>query len=679
MTHSKELSQSKACKRLRGVGLSKNQALGILNEVQKWVASSGTEWTIKRLKSLKVAYINKLAGSDEPFKHAPWITYANGIPKGPFGMLFKISKVQKALSALMVYSEYISNKPTKQQLAKFVNAVTSPFLGDTDSTPHIYQSLMDEMINVVRSSDTSYIKNIGHSHPETFSVRKVRIPAVVTEMVDPKGSSRRYHDVLKSKDNNMEDFVDSFSHPYIERYYQHLPDLPKGIEEIMTAIAFRGDSFDDLDDSLVGRIGFIQEPGYKLRTIANPLPSIQVALSRLGNKIYEMLKHIPEDCTFNQESAVLDTQEFLRKNSGSDDSSRLMSIDLSSATDRFPLEAQEVVLATLARVGIIDSVDISLFQKVSRSEWLMPGGSETISWKVGQPLGVFPSFGVFALTHNLLARSVKPTFYRVLGDDIIIDYDSGVKLRQLYTELGLVISEDKSITSNSLAEFGGRLIMANQSFVQPKWKDISDRSFIELAKNLGPKSLKLFKPRQQKILKLLAEVHPDVHPWGLNWNVKGEGYEARITHSKQVMQHFLETDNDLISFSRNQVELQALRWSTQVKEFYDFKCHLKDDSYFTVPLASRLFGDLTIGKPDSVKTLSGEFLDQFDLSVEDAVLAKTKTDFIRLCKDAMKPTGFNVASIGSFSDPRGETTLSVAERKLVKAKFPTPKMGTLNI
>ena len=681
MENKKLLNQSVACKRLRAVGLTQRQTLDILDLVHLWTKSSGEEWTIKRLKSLKVAYINKLAGSPRPFKHSPWISRRGDTPKGVFSPIFKMKKVQKALSVLMVYTSYVSKELTKSQLNKFVTAVTSPSKGEARNlTVSLVERQADMLVDSLNGEDFRKISHTKHSHPTVFSERKIRIPVVrLVEANDPLEGAihafgQDFEAVVKTADMNNTDFISSFTHPIVESYYNRFETLPSGIEEISIANAFQGDYFSEMENISVGRVSTLQEVGLKARFIANAFPSIQVALSRLGNKIYRLLKHIDGDRTFDQDSAITNVQDFLNSN---ENTKGLMSIDLSSATDRFPLSLQLSVLQRLVDRGLLESEDVELFSEVSRSLFTMPDGT-TIKWEVGQPLGVYPSFGVFALTHNMLAQSVQPKFYQVLGDDIVIDYEAGVRLRRKYSELGLDISEDKSIASHSLAEFGGRLISNNKAYIQPKWKDISDRSFIELARNLGPKSLGLFKPRQKRILKILSDVHPDIHSWGLNWNVNQLSYSERITLSNDVMQHFLDEENDLLNLRVDQIELRDLKWGLIVKEFFDYPCLLpKAQDYIKRDVNSVLLSSLS--KSDNQKLnnfgLESDFLDQFNLSCSDLITSKGNIRFIDIPHGEPIPHGFGIESgVAPQGDPRGQSTLEVAESKILnKDKFKSKK------
>ena len=664
------LNPDVVCNRLRSVGLTQKHTHHILNTILLWQKSNGTEWTIKRLKAYKVAYVNLIAGDPRPFKHSPWISYNHktNIPKGCFGPIFKMRRAQKAIAVLMLYTTYVAKKVTTTQLQKFVSAVTLPTKADSLKESYILNSIEDKVRDFVISLDTPIrrsIENQSHLHPSTFADRHVRTPCLVPGRTS-KGRiciDGSVPDVVKTSEMNLDVFIQSFNHPIILDYYDGLLDIPNGVEEIINSTYFMGDTFGNTDVSVVGKIGFIQEPGFKLRAVANPFPSMQVALSRLGARIYSLLNQIPEDCTFDQTEATTHIQNFLNSELNVNG---LMSIDLSSATDRFPMALQVKVLHVLAHKGLIDWEDVDLFEKVSSSNFIMPDGS-TIKWEVGQPLGVFPSFGVFALTHNMLVRLAEPTFYRVLGDDVIVDSEAGSRLRVLYDALGLDISEDKSINSLILGEFGGRLIAKHQFFVQPKWKDISDHSFLDLARNLGPKSMALFKPRQIKILKILSDVHPDVHPWGLNWNVQGLTYDSRIRISKEVMDRFLDEGAELVEAGKNQSEQRDLKWGMRVKDFADHGFLLPKPPIRHSSRAAQiaLFESLPLGALGKALFIDGSDLDQFGLNCSDIIhefyVSKLHVD---ICDEL--PYGYSLMPRILKSDPRGPSLLEVAEKKLKK-------------
>jgi hypothetical protein len=297
------------------------------------------------------------------------------------------------------------------------------------------------------------------------------------------------------------------------------------------------------DTPLVGTLGFIQEPGYKLRYVANPHRVYQQALKPLGDHLFRTLEAMPLDSTYDQEAGV----EYCRKQLS--EGYRAWSFDLSSATDNFPLSLQ---LSFLERIGVGD-LWRDFFAEVSHGDWDIPYGSiprlrekdvpfvrgatasgytpQRMRWTIGQPLGLYPSFASFSLTHHALIRglfhqcNLEPR-YRVLGDDVVIFNDTvGPMYRDLMNDLGVPISAHKTIVSDKLCEFAGRVIFPDRVLRGYKWRGTNDNSFVDVFANLGWRSLSLFRPRQRKVLRVLGIV-PE--PWGLGFNPKGWAYSDRL-------------------------------------------------------------------------------------------------------------------------------------------------------
>jgi len=89
----------------------------------------------------------------------------------------------------------------------------------------------------------------------------------------------------------------------------------------------------------------------------------------------------------------------------------------------------------------------------------------TVFYAVGQPMGLYSSWPLLAVTHHLIvkyaAESVGKTDfrqYRILGDDIVIR-DSAVAgaYRTVMADLGVVISPEKTLVSRDTFEFAKRL------------------------------------------------------------------------------------------------------------------------------------------------------------------------------------------------------------------------------
>ena len=126
---------------LRLCGFNELQTNSIVGEVVKWESYNGPEWTVNRLKALKEWLINLKGGNKNYYPSSHWIaskTYDGmKVPKGIFGSIFRYALTQKkvklftkALSAIMVYTDFKSESLTPTQAKKTIDAFTAPFAGD---------------------------------------------------------------------------------------------------------------------------------------------------------------------------------------------------------------------------------------------------------------------------------------------------------------------------------------------------------------------------------------------------------------------------------------------------------------------------------------------------------------------------------------------------------------------
>ncbi|XP_028059367.1 uncharacterized protein LOC114263071 [Camellia sinensis] len=144
----------------------------------------------------------------------------------------------------------------------------------------------------------------------------------------------------------------------------------------------------------------------------------------------------------------------------------LYSFDLKAATDRWPLVLLFELMCYLfdrsfASAAVNSCLAFNRFQVpfVNTKGW-------GLSFICGQPLGYYSSWPLFALSHHFVvwycAERVRPgrhfTDYAILGDDVIIaDRDVAFMYRRVLDELGVKISDQKSLISHSgCGEFAKR-------------------------------------------------------------------------------------------------------------------------------------------------------------------------------------------------------------------------------
>lgn len=540
------LRQNIVFKRLLVLGLKPSHIQPIINLVELWIKHNGFDWTISRLKQFKIGYIHNYADQKADLN---WISHIHNVPKGPFKNIWKMKNPNKALNALMIYTDLVSPKVTIKQWTKFFKSAQQ------DNPISDIRILWPEAFPNSRRIYNS--KNYEFAFPQSLqSFKFENLDRITLKSIrTPQWNS----DTLRSGENSAYNMSRTFRHHLAVNYLYDNYDYRNGFPEWFQKGVMR--QFKDVREMVydherigdyVGRISFIQEPGFKLRAVANPVISLQILMEPLKNFVMNSLKVIPEDYCHDQDQAILDISRYLRHSTDN----RLSSIDLSDATNNIPLGPQIQLLETLLGPK---HPQIELFHQVSRGKWHVesPSGESSVTFNNGQPLGSGPSFGVFSLFHHFVARCAiceveedpkalvdffstlnnydlesgscrdksctdpDPYAYWIVGDDIVIDSkysDEYLRIMNIYYQVP--ISVDKCLFDTRTAEFCSRLISSTAILHAFKWKTISDSSFLHIAKSLGPKSLPLFRPKQQRVLKAIGYI-PDTIGGPVSWNPDG--------------------------------------------------------------------------------------------------------------------------------------------------------------
>lgn len=504
--------------RLAVIGVPTYMINPMVDLVWRWIQSCGPEWTVKRLKNLKIDLIRD-------YSNLPYISqWVRKNSKGEFygvvGSMFRYCKsagnprkaekrFSKILQALNIYTLLTSESVTETQMKKFMQGVNceEPTHLEWDS---FYCSYLHDVALTVGHR---LVQRGGNSLIEYRGSPNKRSPVV------PSGGSsvQQDSDILRE--------IEWYSIPANRIFAWEYHELYAPVTSCVSGPLVPVPNTQTDEECLYGgEVHFLQEPGMKLRAIASPFRIHQLALKPLGDAIYSILSGLPWDCTFDQSKALPWIQASLKEGK------EVFSIDLTGATDYFPMEVQILTLSEIFG----DIKDISLFNQISRFRWKSEVGD--IEWKRGQPLGLYPSFGAFALTHglilNYLSGGFKNQFY-VLGDDVVIlDRDLYDKYIQFLDSTHCPWSSEKSITSNSVAEFSGKVITQCLVTPQYKWRKMSNDNFLDICRNLGPRSRELLSPRQKRVFDAVKHLLP---PLGLGYSYKGSNLYKMITETEKVL------------------------------------------------------------------------------------------------------------------------------------------------
>lgn len=202
------------------------------------------------------------------------------------------------------------------------------------------------------------------------------------------------------------------------------------------------------------KLSVIQDKEMKTRVIGIFDYWSQSALYPLHKWIFTILRALPGDCTFDQNSF----------RSKLPSKGPYFSMDLSSATDRFPLSLQTKVL------------EYALGEKYAEAwSFLMSGtafllgkdSSRPVWYNAGQPMGAYSSWAMFTLCHHFVmyvclrkeGLPLDSKLYCILGDDIVIAHKGlAHRYRELMETLGVQISEMKTHVSEDTYEFAKRWV-----------------------------------------------------------------------------------------------------------------------------------------------------------------------------------------------------------------------------
>lgn len=501
--------------RLNVIGVPKYFINPMADDVLLWVKCSGLEWTVKRIKSLKLYLIQSWA--DPSIQKPEWVRKnSQGFLYGWIGGLIKwcqskgnLGRAQKRFSqvvqALNISTIFTSNSVTPSQLKKFLDGVNCT--DSIDLSPEFYSGFLD---HVRRTIGIKHISRGGNTALEYRGSPSKKAPRPHSQCSVPQDKEIFAERQWFASPENYQ-FGWRYNGLYGPVFHGILGPLLK--QQPLTTDEFQ----------YGGEVHFLQEPGLKLRAIASPYRIHQLALKPLGDAIYSIVRDLEWDCTFDQAKALPRTKSKLLSGSF------VYSVDLSGATDYFPLGLQLAVLREI--FGEVD--DINLLEDIAKMRFKSHFGD--IQWKRGQPLGLYPSFAMFTLTHGLvlhyLAKGDANKFY-VLGDDVIIfDTDLYHAYIKFLDICKCPWSREKSISSNLLCEFAGKLITSHCVIAQYKWRKMSNDNFLDICKMLGPRSRELLNKKQRRVFDAVKHLLP---PLGLNISYPGSNLFKMMLDTEDV-------------------------------------------------------------------------------------------------------------------------------------------------
>jgi hypothetical protein len=223
----------------------------------------------------------------------------------------------------------------------------------------------------------------------------------------------------------------------------------------------------------IRRVTGIQDKEGKTRMVAILDYWSQTALRPLHDRLFGILRVIPQDMTFSQG----EFHERVRDWGGQGDGV-FYSVDLSKATDRFPIS-----LISFTLEGLFDSHFVHHWKNLMVGYPFSTVGGPVV-YNCGNPMGAYSSWSAFAVAHHFVVyvacqrSGVKwsTARYVLLGDDILIG-DSRVARQYLKILgiLGVEASPSKTYVSKELCEFAKRLLYRGQEITPFPVSSVSDQ------------------------------------------------------------------------------------------------------------------------------------------------------------------------------------------------------------
>lgn len=496
-------------------GLPPSAACMLEAEVVKWETNSGPVWTVDRLKSLKQDFIRLQANLDP-------LTYVRKNRKGDWygvwGFLKhfaskSLKNFEIVINCLMVYSSYIPLKIDKEHVEKMKSSVGA----EPVSLPG------------------NFLQDLAlHSQSILGQIRLGGVQPLVTYRGRSSVKSPIYRGTSVAQDSSLELEMAWFDNPYhqlfFNRHFKAYKPVVEGLTNQNLWKPLKGLSgeayhlseyspFETVHSRLRpafmpchagSLVPLTKDGGLKVRWIASPFRLHQLALKPLGEALFGTIRQMPWDCTFNQTKSYECVQAHLKAGKTA------YAVDLSAATDYFPLEVQTTILRSVMKEQ--DHYMIELFEELSRSKWkLNLGKREYIRWTKGQPMGLYPSFASFALAHGVLLDMISsgvPNRFFILGDDVIIlHYPTYERYLQTLDLLGCPYSPHKTLTSSGLTEFAGKIITPERILSAFKWREVNDDNFIELMRTFGQRFESLLSRRERVVYQKVKRFLP---PYGCN-------------------------------------------------------------------------------------------------------------------------------------------------------------------
>lgn len=256
----------------------------------------------------------------------------------------------------------------------------------------------------------------------------------------------------------------------------------------------------DIENLPIGQLQFKKEAAGKVRVFALSDAITQTTFAPLHRWISFVLKRLPNDGTFCQDSSYKRARQLSIKYGCS------FGFDLSAATDRLPISIQVSILEGLLRNLKFPEDRARILSKLWKSiltdrSYIVPNLQKgitypgdiprSVKYNVGQPMGALSSFNMLALTHHMIVQYCAMTQgltklgvwydkYEITGDDLVLfDARIATHYKIVMDSLGLEINLKKSVISlrKAAGEYLKKTWIQDYDVSQLSWKQLYQNNF----------------------------------------------------------------------------------------------------------------------------------------------------------------------------------------------------------
>lgn len=518
------------CKSLQSIGLSPRKEHQIENAIAIQVQSSGPEYLLARLSDLNDW--RKMHMRGEVKYHPEWHAYKDHkgccIPTDPIGSQLWPLKDKAFFACLGALRKSVSLAiPSEKQLTKWLEGVRCENKSDEKrlgcNCPKSNLAILEKRLSQKWSGRPWFnVSDIsGINIPGSGKFMKVRVdkktckkeslsllsaygfsvsttPLFIWQFLEDINAPTRMSEGIDCPTElvgSLSEVIDSKLSNYMLQDEAMMGSSILDDDSYLKARAYRNANLGFLHS--VGNIGFLEQEGGKLRTVANPNRLVQYVNVPLGEVLSDLAYSRPEVFVKDQEGGMLWAQHKLREGKS------LSSFDMSSATDRLDYSKWLHEYFKLAYDNsnefplLVRSLE--LFEDTSSANWSIPGhvadlcgivGNE-IGWTVGQPLGLRPSFPILTLMNaSFASEAVKQIdgrrshgHFACVGDDLIIETKYADAYMAKVASFNGKINNEKTLVSDKYAEFCSHLVTRSTYYpLKPRFIMEVDGSFQNVEK-----------------------------------------------------------------------------------------------------------------------------------------------------------------------------------------------------